>query len=153
MPQISHLVGAALFLALAACTIAPVETERTVPGNPTAVRGRIEAELGRLGLVPEGGTGDILVASGTAVPAGWASCPPELVGQNDRDRRMVTVGTRRGTVRVSLAPAGDSTRVRVATDFSGTYRNPFTTYRFERPCRSRGEVESRLLQTAGGSTS
>ena len=32
-------------LALAACATAPIETARTVPGDPAAVRVRLEAEL------------------------------------------------------------------------------------------------------------
>lgn len=50
-----------------------------------------------------------------------------------------------------LGPAPGGTRVAVATSFTGAYRNPYTTYTFEKPCHSTGMVESRLLAAASGS--
>lgn len=149
MPRISRLLGAAL-LSLVACVGPPAPTERTAAGDPAEAHSRIAAELERLGFGPVSGTGGTLVASRSGVPAGWASCPPELVTQDDPERRMVTADSRSGTVRVALEPARGGTHVRVATEFAGSYRNPLTTYRFERPCRSTGEVETRLLAAAGG---
>jgi hypothetical protein len=110
------------------------------------------AELRRLGLAPVGGEeGVVVTTSRSAVPAGWASCAPIIVGQDGPERRMVTVESRHGTVRATLTPAGRGTRVDVAADFTGTYRNPITTYRREEPCRSTGVLESRLLAAAAGS--
>jgi hypothetical protein len=139
------------FLALAACA-GPVETRRAVPGDPAEVRGRIVAELTRLGFTTSGGGGPAIEATAATARDDWASCGPTLVGGggSDEARRMATAETERGAVRVELTPAGGgSTEVDVATEFTGSYRNPITTYRFDRACRSAGVVESRLLAAAG----
>ena len=88
-------------------------------------------------------------ATVAAVPDEWASCGPALVGSEPR--RMATAETERGAVRVELTPAGGGgTEVDVAAAFTGSYRNPITTYRFDRTCRSNGDVEARLLAAAAG---
>ncbi|MEK0083408.1 hypothetical protein [Benzoatithermus flavus] len=145
----SSLLGAAILLGVAACASVPVETDRTVAGDPAEVRSRIEAEIIRLGFTrTTDGTSGVVTASRSGTPAAWMSCVPEIVGQEDPERRMVTVQSRHGTVRVTLEPAAGGTRVVIATDFTGTYRNPYTTYPFEKPCRSTGVVESRLFAAA-----
>jgi hypothetical protein len=137
-------------LCLAACA-GPVETRGTVPGNLDEVRSRITAELARLGFTPMPGGDAVVEATAAAAPDDWASCGPTLVGGGgpDESRRMATAETERGTVRVELTPAGGGTAVDVTTDFTANYRNPITSYRFDRTCRSNGVVESRLLAAAG----
>jgi hypothetical protein len=71
-------------------------------------------------------------------------------GGPDEPRRMATAETERGAVRVELTPTGGGgTEVDVPAAFTGGYRNPITTYRFDRTCRSNGDVEARLLAAAG----
>jgi hypothetical protein len=150
----SRLTAAAL-LGLAACAD-PVETRRAVPGDVAEVQGRIVAELARLGFGPASasasGGRSVIEASAAPAPDGWASCGPVLVGDggSDKARRMATAVTERGAVRVELTPAGGGgTEVDVTAAFTGSYRNPITTYRFDRTCRSNGGVEARLLAAAG----
>jgi hypothetical protein len=138
-------------LCLEACA-APVETRRAVPGDPDEVGSRIAAELARLGLTPTSGEGPVIEAAAAAAPDDWASCGPTLVGGggSDESRRMATAEAERAAIRVELTPAGGGgTQVDVATEFTGSYRNPITSYRFDRTCRSNGVVESRLLTAAG----
>ena len=150
----SRLTAAAL-LGLAACTD-PVETRRAVPGDAAEVQGRIVAELVRLGFGPASasasGGGSVIEAAAAPAPDEWASCGPMLVGGggSDKARRMATAETERGAVRVELTPTGGGgTEVDVTAAFTGSYRNPITTYRFDRTCRSNGVVEARLLAAAG----
>ena len=145
----SRLTAAAV-LCLASC-VAPVETRRAVPGDLAEVRSRITAELTRLGFTPTSGGGSVIEATVATAPDDWASCGPTLVGGGgpDESRRMAVAETERGAVRVELTPAGDGTEIDVATEFTGSYRNPITSYRFDRSCRSNGVVESRLLAAAG----
>ena len=146
----SRLTAAAL-LGLAACAD-PVETRRAVPGDAAEVQGRIVAELARLGFGPASASvsGGRSVIEASAAPASdeWASCGPVLVGDggSDKARRMATAEAERGAVRVELTPTGGGgTEVDVTAAFTGSYRNPITTYRFDRTCRSNGVVEARLL--------
>jgi len=147
----SRLTAAAL-LGLAACAD-PVETRRAVPGDAAEVQGRIVAELARLGFGPASGGGSVIEAAAAPAPDEWASCGPVLVGGggSDKARRMATAEAERGAVRVELTPAGggSGTEVDVTAAFTGRYRNPITTYRFDRTCRSNGVVEARLLAAAG----
>jgi hypothetical protein len=150
----SRLTAAAL-LGLAACAD-PAETRRAVPGEAAEVQGRIVAELARLGFGPASasvsGGGSVIEAAAAPAPDGWASCGPVLVGGggSDKARRMATAEAERGTVRVALTPTGGGgTEVDVTAAFTGSYRNPITTYRFDRTCRSNGVVEARLLAAAG----
>jgi hypothetical protein len=141
----------AALLGLAACVAGPpVPSDREVAGDPAEIRRRIEAELARLGLAPAAGGAGVLEAHRTGAPAAWAGCAPVLLGDGDDRYRMATADTRAATVRVTLAPAPAGTRAAVAVRATGSYRNPFTTYRVDRPCSSTGLVESRLLAAAGG---
>jgi hypothetical protein len=149
----SRLTAAAL-LGLGACTD-PVETRRAVPGDAAEVQGRIVAELVRLGFGPASasasGGGSVIEAAAARAPDGWASCGPTFVdvGGPDDAPRMATAEAERGAVRVALTPTGGGgTEVEVAAAFTGSYHSPVTTYRFERPCRSNGVVEARLLAAA-----
>jgi hypothetical protein len=145
----SRLTAVAV-LCLAACA-APVETRRAVPGDLAAVRSRITAELARLGFTLTAGAGPVIEATATTAPDDWATCGPTLVGGGgpNESRRMATADAERAAVRVELTPAGGGTQADVATEFTGSYRNPITSYRFDRTCRSNGVVESRLLAAAG----
>ena len=139
-PPVRSRLTAAVLLGLAACA-GPVETRRTVP------------ELARLGFGPASTSasagGSVVEATMAAVPDEWASCGPALVGSEPR--RMATAETERGAVRVELTPVGGGgTEVDVAAAFTGGYRHPSTTYRFERVCRSNGVLEARLLTAAAG---
>jgi hypothetical protein len=149
LPMRSRLTVVAV-LCLAACA-APVETRRAVPGDLAGARSRITAELARLGFTPTSGGGPVIEATAATAPDDWASCGPTLVGGGGTDeaRRMATAETERAAGRVELTPAGGGTEVDVATEFTGSYRNPITTYHFDRACRSNGVVESRLLTAAG----
>ena len=149
-PPVRSRLAAAVLLGLAACA-GPVETRRTVPADLADVRSRVMAELARLGFGPAStsGGGSVVEATVAAVPDEWASCGPALVGSEPR--RMATAETERGAVRVELTPVGGGgTEVEVAAAFTGGYRHPSTTYRFERVCRSHGVVEARLLAAAAG---
>jgi hypothetical protein len=150
-PPVRSRLAAAVLLGLAACA-GPVETRRTVPADLADAQGRIVAELARLGFGPASGGGSVIEAAAAPAPDEWASCGPVLVGGggSDKARRMATAVTERGAVRVELTPAGGGgTEVDVTAAFTGSYRNPITTYRFERTCRSNGVVEARLLAAAG----
>ena len=46
-------------------------------------------------------------------------------------------------------PEGNATKVDVKAAFSATYRNPERGGSFDRPCRSNGILELRLLDAAG----
>jgi hypothetical protein len=139
-----------MVLALAACATRTIETSRTVPGDPAAVRARLEAELSRLGFRPASSSpGTSLEATDGTAAVDWAACPPVLVGAGDNGARMVTAGQRRAGVRVDLAPGDGGTAVTVAANFAASYRNPRSGNRFERDCRSKGIVEARLLAAAG----
>jgi hypothetical protein len=141
----------AALLGLAACAAGPpVPADREVAGDPAETRRRIEAELARLDLAPAAGGADALEARRTGAPAAWADCGPVLLGDGDDRYRMAMADARAATVRVTLAPAPAGTRVAVAVRATGSYRNPFTTYRVDRPCPSTGLVESRLLAAADG---
>ena len=142
---------AATVLALAACATAPIETARTVPGDPAAVRVRLEAELSRLGFRLASGSPDTsLEATADAAAVDWAACTPVLVSSDgdETKRRMATARRRWASVQISLAPADGGTAVSVDANFGASYRNPVNTYRFERDCRSKGVVEARLLGAA-----
>jgi hypothetical protein len=147
-PPVRSRLAAAVLLGLAACA-GPVETRRTVPAGLADARSRVVAELARLGFGPASTSGDgsVVEATVAAVPDEWASCGPALVGSEPR--RMATAETEGGAVRVELTPAGGGgTEVDVAAAFTGGYRHPSTTYRFERACRSNGVLEARLLTAA-----
>ena len=151
-PPVRSRLAAAVLLGLAACA-GPAETRRTVPADLADVRGRVVADLARLGFGPAStsasGGGSVVEATMAAVPDEWASCGPALVGSEPR--RMATAETERGAVRVELTPVGGGgTEVDVAAAFTGGYRHPSTTYRFERVCRSHGVLEARLLTAAAG---
>ena len=145
-----HWATAAV-LALAACATGLIETARTVPGDPAAVRVRLEAELSRLGFRLASGRPDTsLGATADTAAVDWAACTPVLVGSDggETKRRMATAGRRWASVQISLAPADGGTAVIVAAEFGASYRNPVSSYRFERDCRSKGVVEARLLDAA-----
>jgi hypothetical protein len=149
-PPVRSRLAAAVLLGLAACA-GPGETRRAVPADLAEVRSRVVADLARLGFGPAStsGGGSVVEATAAAVPDAWPSCGPALVGSEPR--RMATAETARGTVRVELTPVGGGggTEVDVAAAFTGGYRHPSTTYRFERVCRSNGVLEARLLAAAG----
>jgi hypothetical protein len=142
--SIQSWLTAAALLGLAACA-GPVETRRAVPGDLAEVQGRIVAELARLGFGPASasvsGGRSVIEAAAARAPDEWASCGPTFVdvGGPDEAPRMATAETERGAVRVELTPTGGGgTEVDVTAAFTGSYRNPSTTYRFERACRSNG---------------
>ena len=139
-------------LCLAACaTRAPVETNRAVSGDPRTVRGRVAAELARLGLSGgPAGDGGALRASTAGAPEGWASCPPVLVGGGDVGRRMATADREQAQVTVGFVPVASGTQVSVQAGFAASYRNPISGYAFERSCRSNGVLEQRILAAAAG---
>jgi hypothetical protein len=143
-------VVAAATLALVSCATAPPESRRAVAGDPAAVAARIEAELAALGFRRTGGgSGGAIEAEAAAAPVVWARCPPVLVTGGDDRYRMASAGAREGTARVALAPAaGRGTAVEVGVDVTARYRNTIRGYGFERPCRSTGVVERRLLDAA-----
>ena len=148
--QPSAWVTAAMGFALTACASGTIETARTVPNDPAAVRVRLEAELGRLGFRPASGRpGTTLEATAGTAVVDWAACTPVLVGGGDNGTRMATAGQRRASVRVGLAPDDGGTAVTVATNFAASYRNTRSGSSFERACRSKGVVEARLLDAAG----
>jgi hypothetical protein len=154
-PPVRSRLAAAVLLGLAACA-GPVETRRAVPAGLADARSRVVAELARLGFGPASasasGGGSVIEAAAARAPDGWASCGPTFVdvgGPHDAPR-MATAEAERGAVRVALTPTGGGgTEVEVAAAFTGSYHSPVTTYRFERPCRSNGVVEARLLAAAG----
>jgi type IV pilus biogenesis protein CpaD/CtpE len=155
-PPVRSRLAAAVLLGLAACA-GPVETRRTVPADLADVRGRIVAELARLGFGPASasasGGRSVIEAAAARAPDEWASCGPTFVdvGGPDESPRMATAEAERGAVRVELTPVGGGgTEVDVTAAFTGGYRNPNTTYRFERVCRSNGVLEARLLAAAAG---
>lgn len=140
-----------LVLALAGCAGVPPVTDRVAPGDPTAVREQVVAELRALGLVTfEPGNG-VISAKTSQAPGDWASCSPALVGRggSNESRRMVSVRSREAAVEVALQPLGDATKVEVTARFSARYDNPETATSFERACRSNGVLEARLLAAAG----
>jgi hypothetical protein len=142
---------AAMVVALAACATGTIETARTVPGDPAAVRARIEAELNRLGFRPVSGSpGTSLEATDATAAVDWAACTPVLVGGGDNGTRMTTAGQRRASVRVDLTPGNEGTSVVVAANFAASYHNAHRGYGFERACRSKGVVEARVLGAALG---
>jgi hypothetical protein len=154
-PPVRSRLAAAVLLGLAACA-GPAETRRTVPADLADARGRIVAELARLGFGPASasasGGRSVIEAAAARAPDEWASCGPTFVdvGGPDDAPRMVTAEAERGAVRVELTPVdGGGTEVDVAAAFTGSYYSPITTYRFERTCRSNGVVEARLLAAAG----
>jgi hypothetical protein len=139
----------AMVLALAACATGTIETARTVPGDPAAVRARLEAELSRLGFRPvSGGSDTSLEATDGTAPVDWAACTPVLVGGGDNGTRMASAGQRRASMRIDLTPGDGGTAVIVAAEFAANYRNTHRGYSFERACRSKGVVEARLLEAA-----
>ena len=86
---------------MAACATAPIETARTVPGNPAAVRVRLEAELSRLGFRLASGSPDTsLEATADAAEVDWAACTLVLVGSDgdETKRRMATARRRWASV-------------------------------------------------------
>jgi hypothetical protein len=140
---------AATVLALAACATGPIETARTIPGDPAAVRVRLEAELSRLGFQPASRSPSTsLEATAATAAVDWAACTPVLVGGGDNGTRMATAGQRRASVRIDLTLGDGGTAVVVAANFEASYRNPRSGYSFERACRSKGVVEARLLDAA-----
>jgi hypothetical protein len=103
--------AAATVVALAACATGTIETARTVPGDPAAVRARIEAELNRLEFRPVSGSpGTSLEATDATAAVDWAACTPVLVGGGDNGTRMATAGQRRASVRVDLTPGDGGAR-------------------------------------------
>ena len=108
--------------------------------------------MGRLGLWVTSAEPGVITAVANNAPADWASCPPASVGRGGGDHtssRLVSVSSRRATVRAVLAPQGDATRVSVTATFSASYDNPESGRRFDRDCRSNGVLEARLLTAAG----
>ena len=144
-----HWATAAAVVALAACATAPIETARTVPGDPAAVRARLEAELTRLGFRLASGSPDTsLEATADAAAVDWAACTPVLVSAGDDRRRMASAGRRQARVRIDLVSRDRGTAVTVVTSFVASYRNTSSGYSFERACRSKGVVEARLVEAA-----
>ena len=138
-----------VLLLVAACATSTIETARTVPGDPAAVHVRLEVELSQLGFRPaSGGPGTSLEATAGTAAVDWAACPPVLVSAGDDRRRMASAGQRRASVRIDLAPGDGGTAVVVVAKFAASYRNPVSSYSFERACRSKGVVETRLLDAA-----
>lgn len=146
----STLLAALAALILCACTRLPAETHRLVPGGTDDVQRRIAAEMSTLGLVV---TTDDGVITGRAehAPGDWATCGPALVGRGGGEhssRRLVSVSSRQATVRVTIGAAGPATRVEVRAAFSASYVNPERGGIFDRPCRSQGLIEARILEAA-----
>jgi hypothetical protein len=151
MRRAPSLPVAGALLGLVACVAGPpVPTEREVPGDPAEVRRRIETELARLGFQPAAGTAGALEAARADAPAAWAACGPVLLGDGDNTYRMAMADARAVKVQATFTPGTAGTRVITAVRATGSYRNPFTTYRVDRPCPSTGFVESRVLAAAGG---
>lgn len=137
---------------LAACTGAPVQSSRVVPGDPAAVGRRVEAEMRALGLRSTRRDDGIVAARTPAASDDWAGCSPALVGRGGANgsRRLVSVRNRKAEVEVTLVPDGAGTRVEVNARFTAGYDNPETASHFERPCRSTGVLEAQLLAAAAG---
>jgi hypothetical protein len=51
-------------------------------------------------------------------------------------------------VQVAFMPERNATKVDVMTAFGATYYNPERGGSFDRPCRSKGILEARLLEAA-----
>ncbi len=136
MRRITSSIAATL--ALASCTLGPIETERTVPDEPAAVAARVEAELTKFGFRRSEGGADVIEATAGNVAEEWATCGPTLVGDGDNRRRMATAERESGMVRVVVMQLGDGASVTVSTRFAGYYRNSFIGYGGDRPCRSTG---------------
>ena len=137
---------------LAGCVGAPIESARIVPQDAATVSDRIRAAMLSLGLTPTTGQDQAITGTATHAPAAWAACGIVLVsrgGGEHSSRRATSVGARAASVRITLAPAGDGTAVKVTAMFSGAYYNPETAQSFDRPCRSKGMLEARLLEAAG----
>ncbi len=136
---------------LTGCTGAPIESARIVPADPATVGDRIRASMLPLGLTPTTGQDQTIIGTTTHAPADWAACGIVLVGRGGGEhssRRATSVDARAASVRVALTPAGDGTAVKVRAMFSGAYYNPETAQKFDRPCRSKGVLEARLLAAA-----
>lgn len=146
-----HRLSAALVAVLAGGAGVPPATGRVVPSDPPMVRERVVAELRSLGLVPVVVGDGVITARASQAPADWASCSPALVGRggSNNSKRMVSVRSRQAVIAVALAPAGAATEVDVMATYSARYDNPETATSFERPCRSSGVLEARLLAAAG----
>lgn len=136
---------------LAACALTPPETSRTVDAEPATVVAQVEEALARLGLPAATRVdGDRVRADLPHVRREWASCAPTLVGDSDDGRRVATASRIRGEVEVRLAPAANGTQVTVDTRYVGSYRDTVNGYSFDRPCRTTGALEERLLAGAAG---
>jgi hypothetical protein len=136
---------------LSACVGQPVETHRLVTSAVGEVKRRVAAEMTALGLLVTTGDGVVMGRSDHA-PTEWAACSPALVGRGGGEhtsRRFVSVSTREARVSVTLSPSDDGTSVDVMTTFSASYVNPEKGGTFDKPCRSKGFVEMRILEAAG----
>lgn len=145
------IVAAAMAVLLAGCVSAPPPSSRVVSADPTTVRERVQMAMRADGLVATVRDDGTIVARSLQVPGDWARCPPVLVGRggSNESKRMVTVRSRRVSLRVVLTPVGQATTIDVDADFSGAYDNPETAASFDRACRSTGVLEARLLAAAG----
>ena len=106
-------------------------------------------DLGFTAIVNEG---KAITGRAVRAPSDWAACSPALVGRGGGEhssRRFVSVGSRQASVQVAFMSEGNSTKVDVKAAFSATYRNPERGGSFDRPCRSKGILEARLLEAAG----
>ncbi|MFO1047564.1 MAG: hypothetical protein U1E52_06665 [Geminicoccaceae bacterium] len=139
-----------MLLPLGACVGPPPGTRRAVQGEAEAVRQRIAAAMTALGLVVTNQDG-LLTGRSSQAPVEWAACGSALVGRGGGEhstQRLVSVSTRSAEVQVTVTPTGEAAAVEVRADFSASYVNPDRGGRFERPCRSKGVLETRLLDAA-----
>ena len=135
---------------LSACVGQRVETHRLVTSAVDEVERRVAAEMTALGLIVTTNEGVVMGRSDHA-PTEWAACSPALVGRGGGEhtsRRFVSVSAREARVSVTLGPSGDGASVDVMTTFSASYVNPEKGGTFDKPCRSKGILEARLLAVA-----
>lgn len=148
----SILLGTLALLPSGACVGPPPETRRLVPGELEAVRQRMAAEMTSLGLVVTANQDGMLTGRTSHAPVAWAACGSALVGRGGGEHtseRLVSVASRSADVQVTVMPTGESAAVEVRAAFGASYVNPERGGRFERPCRSKGALEARLLAAAG----
>jgi hypothetical protein len=103
-----------------------------------------------LGLIVTTNDG-VVVGRSDHAPTEWAACSPALVGRGGGEhtsRRFVSVSAREARVSVTLSPSVNGTSVDVMTTFSASYVNPEKGGTFDKPCRSKGILEARLLAIA-----
>ena len=104
-----------------------------------------------LGLVVSTDQDGMLTGRTAQAPDEWAACGSALVGRGGGEHtsaRLVSVSSLSADVQVTVMPTGESAAVEVRAAFSASYVNPERGGRFERPCRSKGVLEARLLAAA-----